>query len=369
MATETLGNRSATSLPRAMPGAGRREIRARWTLAALFLLLLALVLVAVGHGAMAVSPGQVLAILGERLGLTLPVDYSRQQEAVLLTIRLPRVLLALLVGGGLAVAGAAMQALFRNPLADPGLVGVSSGSALAAVAVIVLGTSWLPALAPADGFGLPLAAFLGGLLATTLIYHLATSAGRTDVATLLLAGIAINAMAMAGTGLLTYMADDQQLRTLTFWTMGSLGGATWSSVGICAPFIVLAALAILRLRRTLNLLLLGEAEALHLGVAIDRVKRWLVVWVALLVGTAVAVSGIIGFVGLVVPHLLRLLLGPDHRHLLPGCVLLGAGLLLAADLLARTVVAPAELPIGIVTALVGGPFFVWLLLRQRRAWT
>lgn len=361
---------STDSLRLPHPLSHARRDRARWVLAALGLLLLTTALLAVGHGAVAITPEQVVAILAAQSGLTLPWEYTSQQAAVLLAIRLPRVLLAVLIGGGLAVAGAAMQGLFRNPLADPGLVGVSAGAALAAVATIVLGTAWIPGAAwLATGFSLPLAAFLGGLLTTALIYRLATNAGRTDVATLLLAGIAINAVAGAGTGLLTYMADDQQLRTLTFWSMGSLGSATWSILLVCAPLLLLAVIAITRLARALNLLLLGEAEALHLGVEIDRVKRWLVVWVALAVGAAVAAAGIIGFIGLVVPHLLRLMLGPDHRYLLPGCLLLGATLLLGADLLARTVIVPAELPIGIVTALVGGPFFIWLLLRQRRAWS
>lgn len=361
---------STDSLLLPQPLSHARRDRAHWVLALLGLLLITMTLWAVGHGAVTITPRQVAAILAGQLGIHLPWDYTPQQAAVLLAIRVPRVLLAVLIGGGLAVAGAAMQGLFRNPLADPGLVGVAAGSALAAVATIVLGTTWIPGAAwLTAGFSLPLAAFLGGLLATALIYRLATTAGRTDVATLLLAGIAINAVAGAGTGLLTYMADDQQLRTLTFWSMGSLGSATWSMVTVSAPLIVLAVLAITRLARALNLLLLGESEAVHLGITVGRVKRWLVIWVALAVGAAVAAAGIIGFVGLVVPHLLRLMLGPDHRYLLPGCVLLGASLLLSADLLARTVVVPAELPIGIVTALVGGPFFIWLLLRQRRLWS
>jgi len=273
----------------------------------------------------------------------------------------------MLIGGGLAVAGAAMQGLFRNPLADPGLIGVSSGAAVAAVATIVLGATVLDFATQALGpFALSIAAFGGGAATTLLVYRLSLVHGTVSVSTMLLAGIAINAVAGAITGIFTFVADDAQLRSLTFWSMGSLGGATWPAVAAAAPFIGLATLAVLRYARPLNALLLGEAEAGHLGCNVERLKRSVVLLVALSVGAAVAVAGIIGFVGLVVPHLLRLTLGPDHRFLLPGAALLGASLLLGADLIARTLVAPAELPIGIVTAIIGGPFFMYLLQRGRR---
>jgi iron complex transport system permease protein len=341
--------------------------RGRWVLLGLMALLLAVVVLALGSGAVAIAPGQTLAILGAQVGIALPWEFTAQQQAVLLTIRAPRILLGVLVGAGLAAAGAALQGLFRNPLADPGLIGVSSGAALAAVAVIVLG---LPPLALAGGglglYALPLAAFGGGLLATLLVAWLAQQGGHAQLGTLLLAGIAINALAGAGTGLLTYLADDEQLRTLTFWSLGSLGGTTWREVAAIAPPIGFALALIAWRARVLNALLLGDREAGHLGFAVERTKRILIVAAALAVGSAVAVAGIIGFVGLVVPHLLRLAQGPDHRFLLPGSALLGAALLVCADLLARTVVVPSELPIGIVTALLGGPFFFWLLWRQRR---
>ncbi len=323
-------------------------------------------ILALGSGAVAISPGQVLAILAQPLGLQLPWDYAQGQAAVLLQIRAPRVLMAILVGAALAVSGAAMQGLFRNPLADPALIGVSAGAALAAVAAIVLGSSLAAVVGVTVIAGVvPLAAFCGSLAATLLVKRLATTEGRTDVATLLLAGIAIQAIAMAGTGLLTYLADDEQLRTLTFWTLGSLGGATWQTLLIAAPLMLLAIIGIPLFAHSLNAMLLGEAEAGHLGFDTQRLKQLLVLLVAAAVGAAVAVSGIIGFVGLVVPHLLRLALGPDHHWLLPGSALLGASLLLLADLLARTLVVPAELPIGIITALLGGPFFIWLLTSRR----
>ncbi len=351
--------------PTAIAGLLRRQQRQHWTLLALFVLMLAVAVLSVAIGPVTIPPGEVLRVIAASLGL--PVgEIAPQHAAVIETIRLPRTLLGLLVGAALAVAGAAMQGLFRNPLADPGLIGVSAGSALAAVSVIVLGGQGLGFLTAALGaFTLPLAAFAGGLLTTLVVYRLASREGHTSVTTLLLAGIAINALCGAGTGLLTYLADDQQLRNLTFWSMGSLGGATWSQVGSVALLIALPLCALPRLARTLNALLLGEAEAGHLGIAVQRMQRIIVTLAALAVGAAVAVSGLIGFIGLVVPHLLRLALGPDHRFLLPGSALLGGSLLLLADLLARTLVTPAELPIGILTALLGGPFFLALLMRRR----
>lgn len=341
--------------------------RAGLVLAVLPALLIATVFTAVGTGAVAISPREILAIFASHGGVSLPWTFAPHQDAVLWDIRLPRVVLGALVGATLAVAGATLQGLFRNPLADPALIGVSSGAALAAVAVIVLGATVLQGLNELLGvFTLPLAAFGGGLLTTLLVYRLANVGGRTSVATMLLAGIAINALVGACTGMLTYIADDQQLRSLTFWSMGSLGGANWSQVAAVAPIMILALVVLTLQARALDALLLGEAEAGHLGFDAERIKRQCVVWVALAVGMAVAMSGIIGFLGLVVPHLLRLALGPNHRYVLPGSLLLGATLLITADLAARVSVAPAELPIGMLTAVLGGPFFLWLLWRSRR---
>ncbi|MBX3015569.1 MAG: iron ABC transporter permease [Caldilineaceae bacterium] len=345
----------------------RRAYRQRLALIGLLIGLVVAILFAVGIGAVAIAPGQVLAILAKQIGITLPWAFTEQQAAVLLAIRIPRVLLGSLIGAGLAVSGAALQGLFRNPLADPGLIGVSSGAALAAVATIVLGATFASALFQTLGlFTLPLVAFAGSVGATLLVYQLSLVAGRTVVATMLLAGIAVNALLGAFTGLLTFVATDAQLRNITFWGLGSVSGATWRSVWAVMPFIALTLLLLPRLARPLNALALGEAEANHLGFAVERTKRLIVVLVALTVGASVALTGIIGFVGLLVPHLLRLLVGPDHRVLLPGSALLGATLLLLADLVARTIVAPAELPIGIVTAMIGAPTFLWLLLRDRR---
>mgnify|MGYP001288326601 CR=1 FL=1 len=333
----------------------------------LAVLLVSVSIFSLGMGAVPITPSQVVAVLGHQINLSLPWNFEPLHEAIVISIRLPRILLGMWIGGGLAISGAAMQGLFRNPLADPGLIGVSSGAAVAAVAFIVLGSTVLDFFTQLLGpFALSLAAFSGGAFTTFLVYSLSLVHGRVAMSTMLLAGIAINAVAGAITGVFTFVADDAQLRSLTFWSLGSLGGATWPGVAATVPVIALSTLAILRYTRPLNALLLGEEEAGHLGYRVEFLKRSLVLLVALTVGAAVAVAGIIGFVGLVVPHLLRLTLGPDHRFLLPGSALLGASLLLSADLIARIVVAPAELPIGIVTAIIGGPFFMYLLQRGRR---
>jgi iron complex transport system permease protein len=317
-------------------------------------------------GAASVPLTAVIGILLDALGLPAPWPFEDQHRIIVLSIRLPRAILSCAVGGTLAVAGATMQGLFRNPLADPGLIGVSGGAALAAAMVIVLGDlrvfAFMKTLGP---FTLSVAAFAGGLMVTAMIYRIARRGNLTSVSTMLLAGIAINAGAVAGIGMLSYASTDQQLRDLTFWMMGSVGGATWTSIGPVLPIMLVAILALPRFANQLNALLLGEREAFHLGIDVERLKKMCVVLVALGVGAAVSISGIIAFLGLIVPHLVRLAVGPDHRLLLPSSVLLGAALLSVGDLVARSVAAPAEIPIGIVTSLIGAPFFLGLLLRQR----
>ena len=332
----------------------------------LWLLLSLSCLLVLGNGVVNISPGQALAILADSLGWHTVWPFSHEQQTVLLAIRAPRLVLGLLVGGSLAVSGAAMQGLFRNPLADPALIGISSGAALAAVAVIVLQNTLFSGLTVLLGhYLLPVAAICGGFTVSWLVYRLADSGDRLDIGSLLLAGIAINALAGSATGLLVYIANDDQLRTLTFWSMGSLSGVGWDSVLLGAPFLALNLIVLPLLAYPLNALLLGEAEAGHLGFPVERLKTAIVALVALGVGSAVALTGVIGFIGLVVPHLLRLLVGPDHRWLLPGSALLGALLLLCSDYLARTLAAPAEVPIGIITGVLGSPFFLWLLFRQK----
>jgi iron complex transport system permease protein len=344
--------------------AGDRSARARLVIALLVLLLLATMLAGLGSGA---SDASALAVVRHWLaGSDMDGALSLRDRIIIQDIRLPRILLGALVGASLAVSGAVMQGLFRNPLADPGLIGVSAGASLGAVAVIVLGgTALAPLVALLGMTALPLAAFCGGLIATLILYAIATRQGRTSVATMLLAGIALAALAMALTGVLITIADDRQLRDLTFWQLGSLAGATWQKIGTAGPVLLAALAAMPFLARGLNALALGEATAGHLGVPVQRLKYVAIVSVTAAGGASVAVSGGIGFVGIVVPHLLRLLIGPDNRYLLPASALLGAATLLMADAVSRTIVAPAELPIGIVTAAVGGPFFLWILLRKR----
>lgn len=332
-------------------------------LSALLVLLALAATVAASIGAAGIPLERLPAALGLGDGEATQVARDR---LVLVSIRLPRIAMAMLVGALLAASGTLLQGLFRNPLADPALVGVSGGAALAAAATIVIGDRALAQAGIALPIGaLPLAAFLGALAVTSLLYRLATREGRTSIATLLLGGLAIGALANAGTGLLIFLADDQQLRDINFWMLGSLGGATWAKVIAIAPFLLALAAAMPLIARGLDLLVLGEAEAFHSGIAVERLKRTCIVLVAAATGAAVSVSGVIGFVGIVVPHLLRLAIGPGHRLLLPATALLGAVLVLTADTFARMLAAPAELPIGIVTAVIGAPFFLVLLLRQR----
>ena len=332
----------------------------------LLVLLVFIAIVSVGIGAVQISPVQTISILLSKIGVETDAAFTPLQENVLMQIRLPRVVLGLLIGAALGVAGTAIQGLFRNPLADPALIGISSGAAFFAAMMIVFSGSVLHFVDVLLGhWSLPAAAFLGGFLTTLVIYRLATHNGVTSVPTMLLAGIAINALATAGVGILIFTANDAQLRDIAFWNLGSLGLADWNTVATIIPFVIITVVPLVLMARALNALLLGELEAEHLGYNTERIKQGIVVLVALAVGAGVAVSGIIGFVGLIVPHLIRLIIGPDHRYVLPGSLLLGAALLTAADLLARTVASPAEVPIGIVTALVGAPFFLYLLVRDR----
>lgn len=346
---------------------GRIFARGTLVLIAAGVLLLIAMIASLAIGPVVITPAKVLAILGDAAqGVRAGNGLDMRDAVVVLDIRLPRMVLSVLVGAILAVSGAVMQGIFRNPLADPGLVGVSTGAALAAVAWIVFG-GMLAAYLPSKliTYALPLASFLGGLGATILLHRLATNEGRTSVATLLFAGIALGALAGATTGLIIFIASDQQLREFTFWSLGSLGGATWTKAVLALPFAVVLMIGALWVARGLDALALGEAEAFHLGVDVEVLKRVSIVIVAAGVGAAVAVSGVIGFVGLIVPHLLRLAAGPSHRRLLIGCALLGAALLTGSDIVARVVAKPAELPLGVVTAFIGAPFFLWLLRRHR----
>ncbi len=286
------------------------------------------------------------------------------QRMILLEVRAPRVVLAACTGAGLAVAGAALQGLFRNPLAEPSLIGVSSGAALGAISVIVLGAS-LPILQPLTSYSLPIAAVAGACLVTLFLYGFSLRYGQFGIVTILLVGIAVNALAAVGIGIFQYLANDAALRTLTFWMMGSFGRASWDTLIPAVSLMAVSMLPLFALTRSLDLLQLGESEAFHLGIDVRQVKRCVIICSAATVGAGVALAGIVGFVGLVVPHLIRLVLGAGHRYVIPASALLGAILTMLADLLARTLFAPAEIPVSLITSALGAPFFLWLIARAR----
>jgi iron complex transport system permease protein len=320
-----------------------------------YLIILVLSLVVVGMASLMVGSAtipfrEVLQILfGD-------VDPSIQRTIVL-EIRLPRMLLAILVGAGVATSGAAIQGLFRNPLADPALIGVSGGAALFAAAYLVLG----PQLGMSS-IGIATSAFIGGLLTTWLVLEIGRRGGT--ISSMLLGGIAINAIALSGVGILSYLSTDLQLRSVAFWALGSFNGADWPSVGIACIIPIIIAVFYSRGQK-LNAITLGDREAGHLGISVSRLRIEIVVLTALAVGISVALCGVIAFIGLVVPHLIRLTLGPNHHVVIPGSAVLGGLLLLLADSTSRVLLSPAELPVGIITALLGGPFFIYLIIQQK----
>lgn len=318
------------------------------------------IIVAAGTGAFSIPPGDVLTSIGKAFGIGnggLP-DLSHD---VLWRIRFPRVALSVLVGASLGCAGAAMQGTFANPLAEPGIVGVSAGASLGAIGAIVIG------LTSFGVWALPVSAFVGGLVTVIAVYLSARSDGRTEVVTLVLTGVAVNALVGALIGMATFFSDDSELRSITFWTLGSMAQATWPKVLAVLPLAIMGGAASIVLGNQLDLLSLGEREARHLGVNVERLRVMMLTIVAVLSAAAVAVSGTILFVGLVVPHLVRMMVGPRHRLLLILSALLGALVVVLGDLIARTVAAPRELPLGVLTSLVGAPFFFWQLRRTRAA--
>lgn len=342
-----------------MAGSGLRKL----LLPALLALLLISLVYSLGLGAVPLDRREIFQIIMERVTGAAPAEgaVSATGRDIILNIRLPRVLLAALVGASLAVAGATLQGLFRNPLVDPYIIGVSSGAALGAAVAIVSGL----ALGIA-GFGaVPVLAFAGGLLTIVLVYHLSRQGNTIPVMTMLLAGIAVGAFLSALVSLLIFFSGER-LHQVVFWIMGGLGGARWSYLEVMLPYVLLGCGCIYFFSRELNAMLLGEDTAHTLGIDPEKIKKLFLIAASLLVAAAVSTSGVIGFVGLVVPHIVRLLAGPDHRFLLPAAALCGAIMLVAADTLARTIIAPAELPVGIITALLGAPFFLFLLRKRKK---
>ncbi|MER5500360.1 iron ABC transporter permease [Streptomyces sp. NPDC002561] len=346
-------------LPERSSAPGARRPRTLVLTAVLLAALAVACLLSAGLGAYHIPLGDVLSSVQHRIGLG-GAALDRVGESVLWNVRLPRVVLALLVGASLGCAGALMQGVFGNPLAEPGVIGISSGAAVGAVGSIALGLTFL------GNWTITVCAFVAGLATVLLVYALSRSGGRTEVVTLILTGIAVNAFAGALIGLFVFFADNAQISQITFWQLGSLAQATWPKVLAVLPCAALGLLVAPFHARKLDLLALGERPARHLGVDVERLRIVLVLVVALLTAAAVAVAGIISFVGLLVPHLLRMANGPGHRFLVPGSALGGALVLVVGDLAARTVAAPAELPLGVLTAFFGSPFFFWLLRRTRR---
>ena len=351
---------SMLDTPAAVPSSNPwRSPEGRWSALALMVgsavaLLLALVIGAT-QGAYAVALKDLWPDAG----------HTSAEAEVFWHIRAPRLVMAVLAGAALGVSGALVQGLFRNPLADPALLGVSSGAALGAGIAIVFGPMW--PLALQEGLGvwpLLVCAFLGGLLVTALVWQLSRAQGQVHTPLLLLVGVAINALASAGLGLLSHLASDIQLRTLTFWLLGSLGGSQWHSTLACALVVLVVLCLAPSQARALNALALGEAQARLMGVPVERVQRLCVLWVALSVGAVTALTGIVGFIGLLAPHAVRLLAGPDHRVVLPASAAVGAVLVVLADTIARTAFAPADLPLGVLTGLIGAPAFLWMLRRR-----
>jgi iron complex transport system permease protein len=323
-----------------------------------------------GLGAVKIPLTDVMIILAKKIGFFSGSVVSIQHEGVLNIVRLPRVVLGILVGAALGISGAAIQGIFRNPLAEPGLIGISAGASLMAVIVIVLEMALFAGLSNLLGYYLlAFGAFAGAGIAAMVVYQISRTDGKSNVATMLLAGIAINSLAGALTGLITYMADDQQLRNITFWMLGSLAGATWETVLAITPFVLLPVLILPHMGKALNAFALGETQANQLGLRINRIKRNVVILSTMAVGAAVAVSGIIGFVGLLVPHTIRLLVGVDNKYVLPASALMGALMLTLADMLCRTIIAPIELPIGVITALLGTPLFLYILIKDKKKLT
>lgn len=323
-------------------------------------LLVALIFLNLALGAFDVDLLRIIGIVFDKIGISLGIAYTDREEAVVWVIRVPRTIMAALVGAGLGISGAALQGLFRNPLADPGLIGVSSGAAFAVALSVVLG------IATAGIFVTPIAAFGGGLLLTLLIYGFARRGGRAQMATMLLVGIAVNALLGSAISFILSFSDDAELRDIVFWLLGSLAGSVWDYVLAAGPLILFAILVLIRQAGPLNLLTLGDAEAKHLGIRVQRTQLLIVTAAALATGAGVAVAGVVGFIGLIAPHMVRLAVGPDHRRLIPASAVAGAILVLAADLGARTIAAPAEMALGVLTAMIGTPIFLIIIDRARR---
>lgn len=343
-----------------------RSLSDRQVYAVLLVVLSIVAAISASVGAYSYSLPQMTRYIGEGLGWIPTTAGDEIQRNVFLTLRLPRVILSILTGAVLGLSGAVMQGLFRNPIVEPGLAGTSAGAAFGAALVFVFGGTTMAFTSPLGTLAVPIVAFIASFGATLLVYRVSSAFGKVNVFTLLLAGVAVNAVCGAGTGFLSYVARDPQARNITFWNLGTFTGADWRSVELVGVFFLLAFIWVRRHAKALNALMLGEDEAALLGVNPQRLILSLLIANTIMVATATAAVGVIAFVGLVVPHMIRILRGPSHTFLLTGSALLGAVLLGAIDIIARVIIPPAELPIGIITAVVGAPVFLIVLLRDQR---
>lgn len=336
-----------------------------------YTLLVALLLIAtlasLSLGAFFIPMREVLLNMAQKFGLCRDIPVDELYSNIIDLVRWPRTLLGILVGAGLGISGAAIQAIFRNPLAEPGLIGISAGASLVAASIIAFEAVLFSALGQLFGhYLLAIGAFTGAGVATWLVYRISLYDGKPHIGTMLLAGVAINALAGSLTGLVSFLSDEQQLRSITFWMLGSLGGATWDAVLTLLPFVIAAIVVLPWMAKSLNAFALGEQEAQQLGQRPNRIKIRVIILATMAVGAAVSVSGIIGFVGLLVPHAVRMLGGADNKYVMPASALLGAVILTVADLIARTIAMPSEIPIGVVTALLGTPLFLYILIRDKK---
>ncbi len=318
-----------------------------------------------GNGSVNISLSEAFQIIAQKIGQTSPESVNESKSIVLFSIRIPRILLGCLVGGTLAICGACLQSLFRNPLADPGLIGVSAGASLGAIIGIYFNTFFFKINTIQSSFLISFLAFVCGLIVSIAIFKISTKDGKPSVAKMLLCGIAANSLVGAAIGFFTYMSSDSKLREIAMWGMGNLGEATWQKLGICFLVCSLSCLILLKQSNLLNIFLLGEKEAQNLGVNTTVLKKNIVVFTALAVAVCVSFAGPIGFVGLVIPHIIRMLVGPDNRVLIPFSFLLGSSLLSLADLASRTIAIPSEIPIGVITSMIGAPIFLYLLVKEK----
>lgn len=329
-------------------------------------LLIVSCLVSVSIGSVSIEIKQIFSLILNRMGFEGSQNFTAIQENVFWILRFPRVLFGILVGVALGVSGVSLQGIFRNPLVDSGLIGIASGASLLASCFIVL-SSYISFLSFFNAqLTMAFVAFIGAAVTAFLVYRVSLYNGKINITMLILAGVALNAVSGSLTGLLTYFADDRQLRDITFWTLGSLSGATWLSLSILAFFVLIPAFILMRYRNALNAFALGEKSAYFIGVDTKRVKFVVLLCSTAMVGATVAFSGIIGFVGLVIPHILRLVIGPNHRALMPLSALAGALLICLADLVSRTLINPIEIPIGIITSIIGAPILLIIILKQKR---